>query len=85
MSAGPDDAVISDELNHASIIDSVRLVGKTVEKAVYKHNDLNDLEAKLKQTANKACRWVVTDGVFSMEGDVAPLEVSCFAKNIGRC
>lgn len=71
--AGPDDAVISDELNHASIIDSVRLVGKTVEKAVYKHNDLSDLEAKLKQTANKACRWVVTDGVFSMEGDVAPL------------
>jgi glycine C-acetyltransferase len=70
---GPDDAVISDELNHASIIDSIRLVGKSVEKAVYKHSDLNDLEAKLKQFAGKACRWVVTDGVFSMEGDVAHL------------
>jgi glycine C-acetyltransferase len=70
---GPDDAVISDELNHASIIDSIRLVGKTVEKAVYKHSDLNDLETKLKQFAGKACRWVVTDGVFSMEGDVAHL------------
>ena len=79
--AGPDDAVVSDELNHASIIDSVRLVGKTVGKAVYKHNDLNDLEAKLKQTANKACRWVVTDGVFSMEGDVAPLaEISALCQ-----
>lgn len=70
---GPADAVISDELNHASIIDSIRLVGKSVEKAVYKHSDLNDLEAKLKQFAGKACRWVVTDGVFSMEGDVAHL------------
>jgi glycine C-acetyltransferase len=71
--AGPDDAILSDELNHASIIDSIRLVGKTTERAVYKHNDLNDLEAKLKATRNKACRWVVTDGVFSMEGDVCPL------------
>jgi glycine C-acetyltransferase len=70
---GPDDAILSDELNHASIIDSIRLVGKTTERAVYKHNDLNDLEAKLKATRNKACRWVVTDGVFSMEGDVCPL------------
>ncbi len=71
--AGPEDAVLSDELNHASIIDSIRLVGKTVEKAVYKHSDLDDLETKLKQFENKACRWVVTDGVFSMEGDVANL------------
>ncbi len=70
---GPDDAVISDALNHASIIDSIRHCGKTVEKAVYAHNDLSDLEAKLKQFASKSCRWVVTDGVFSMEGDVAPL------------
>lgn len=70
---GPEDAVISDELNHASIIDSIRLVGKTVEKAVYKHSDLNDLEAMLRKFAGKACRWVVTDGVFSMEGDVAHL------------
>ena len=71
--AGPDDAIISDELNHASIIDSIRLVNKATERAVYKHNDLADLEAKLKASKDKACRWVVTDGVFSMEGDVCPL------------
>lgn len=71
--AGPDDAIISDELNHASIIDSIRLVNKATERAVYKHNDLADLEAKLQATRHKACRWVVTDGVFSMEGDLCPL------------
>ncbi len=71
--AGPDDAIISDELNHASIIDSIRLVNKATERAVYKHNDLADLEAKLRATQHKACRWVVTDGVFSMEGDLCPL------------
>lgn len=70
---GPEDALLSDELNHASIIDGCRLVGKTVEKHVYRHADLNDLEAKLQATRQKKCRWVVTDGVFSMEGDVAPL------------
>lgn len=70
---GPEDALLSDELNHASIIDGCRLVGKTVEKHVYLHADLNDLEAKLQATQQKKCRWVVTDGVFSMEGDVAPL------------
>ncbi len=71
--AGPDDAILSDELNHASIIDSIRLVGKATERVVYKHNDLGDLEQKLQATRHKACRWVVTDGVFSMEGDVCPL------------
>jgi glycine C-acetyltransferase len=71
--AGPDDVILSDELNHASIIDSCRLVGKTVEKAVYRHSDMNELEGKLKHFAGKSCRWVVTDGVFSMEGDVAKL------------
>ncbi len=70
---GPDDVILSDELNHASIIDGIRLVPRAIERAVYKHSDLADLEAKLKQHAGKACRWVVTDGVFSMEGDVAPL------------
>src|SRR5688500_10629857 len=70
---GPDDAILSDELNHASIIDSIRLVGKTTGREVYRHSDLVDLEAKLKVHAGKACRWVVTDGVFSMEGDVARL------------
>src|SRR6187402_1419311 len=71
--AGPDDAIISDELNHASIIDSIRLVNKATERAVYKHNDLADLEQKLQAARHKACRWVVTDGVFSMEGDLCPL------------
>jgi glycine C-acetyltransferase len=71
--AGPDDVILSDELNHASIIDGIRLVPRGTERAVYKHSDLTDLEAKLKQHQAKACRWVVTDGVFSMEGDVALL------------
>lgn len=71
--AGPDDILLSDELNHASIIDGCRLVGRSVEKQVYRHADLEDLETKLKGAMHKACRWVITDGVFSMEGDVAPL------------
>src|SRR5262245_21626488 len=70
---GPDDVILSDELNHASIIDSIRLVSKSIPREVYKHSDLADLEAKLKAHVGKACRWVVTDGVFSMEGDVAKL------------
>ena len=70
---GPDDVILSDELNHASIIDSIRLVSKAIPREVYKHSDLADLEAKLKVHAGRACRWVVTDGVFSMEGDVARL------------
>ena len=71
--AGPDDILLSDELNHASIIDGCRLVSKKVEKQVYKHNDLEDLESKLKASAAKECRWVIADGVFSMEGDVVHL------------
>jgi glycine C-acetyltransferase len=71
--AGPDDVILSDELNHASIIDSIRLVSKSIPREVYKHSDLEELETKLKAHAGKACRWVVTDGVFSMEGDVAKL------------
>ena len=67
------DAVISDELNHASIIDGCRLVSKGVGKHVYKHADMTDLEEKLKLTANAGAVLVVTDGVFSMEGDIAPL------------
>jgi glycine C-acetyltransferase len=70
--AAEDDVIISDELNHASIIDAARLVRKT-ERAIFKHSDMEDLEAKLRQYADKACRWVVTDGVFSMEGDTANL------------
>ena len=70
---GPDDVILSDALNHASIIDSIRLVSKSIAREVYQHSDLADLETKLKAHAGKACRWVVTDGVFSMEGDVAKL------------
>jgi glycine C-acetyltransferase len=70
---GPDDVILSDALNHASIIDSIRLVSKSTPREVYPHSDLADLEARLKAHAGKACRWVVTDGVFSMEGDVARL------------
>ncbi len=71
--AAEGDIILSDELNHASIIDSIRLVSKSIPREVYKHSDLADLEAKLKPHQQKPCRWVVTDGVFSMEGDVAKL------------
>jgi glycine C-acetyltransferase len=71
--SGPDDILISDELNHASIIDGCRLVAKTVKKQIYKHSDLNDLEEKLKSAMDHPTRWVITDGVFSMEGDVCHL------------
>lgn len=71
--AEENDIVLSDELNHASIIDSCRLVRKA-QRGVYKHNDLADLENKLKEAKDKSVRWVVTDGVFSMEGDVADLK-----------
>lgn len=71
--SAPGDVLLSDELNHASIIDGCRLVSKKVERQVYKHSDLEDLEAKLQAAADAPCRWVITDGVFSMEGDVAKL------------
>ena len=70
-----EDAIISDELNHASIIDGVRLC-----KAVryrYKHADMNDLEAKLRESQSQRFRIIVTDGVFSMDGDIAPLDKIC--------
>jgi glycine C-acetyltransferase len=70
---GPEDAVLSDELNHASIIDGLRLMAKSVHKKVYRHSDVQQLESLLKETQSHPCRWVVTDGVFSMEGDVARL------------
>ncbi|NQU75399.1 MAG: aminotransferase class I/II-fold pyridoxal phosphate-dependent enzyme, partial [Planctomycetes bacterium] len=68
----PEDVIISDELNHASLIDGCRLTRKT-ERVIYKHSDLDDLEAALKKHADKQVRWVITDGVFSMEGDIADL------------
>jgi glycine C-acetyltransferase len=69
------DVVISDQLNHASIIDGMRLAKGIVkcETAVYKHSDMADLEQKLKAAASKRMRVVVTDGIFSMEGDIARL------------
>ncbi len=67
------DVVISDELNHASIIDGCRLVGKGVLKKVYKHSDMADLEQRLIETKDCGVALVVTDGVFSMEGDICKL------------
>ncbi|GCC33346.1 2-amino-3-ketobutyrate coenzyme A ligase, mitochondrial [Chiloscyllium punctatum] len=71
----PEDAILSDELNHASIIDGVRLC--KANKYRYKHLDLCDLEAKLKEAQKHRMRLIVTDGVFSMDGDVAPLKEIC--------
>lgn len=69
---GPEDAVISDSLNHASIIDGIRLC--KAQRHRYNHLDMKDLEEKLKATANVRHRVIVTDGVFSMDGDIAPLD-----------
>ena len=70
-----DDLVLSDQLNHASIIDGVRLA-KSITKCqtgVYKHGDLDDLRAKLAAASDRRVKMVITDGVFSMEGSIAPL------------
>jgi len=72
---GEEDALFSDELNHASIIDGVRLC--KAERRRYKHLDLRDLENHLRQTLNRRLRLIVTDGAFSMDGDLAPLEGIC--------
>ncbi|MFL6583178.1 MAG: glycine C-acetyltransferase [Chthoniobacterales bacterium] len=69
---GPEDAVISDELNHASIIDGIRLC--KAQRQRYKHNDMADLEAKLKEAANTKVKLIATDGCFSMDGTIADLE-----------
>ena len=70
-----EDALISDELNHASIIDGIRLC--KAERHRYKHADMRDLEHHLKESQNKRFRMIVTDGVFSMDGDVAKLDEIC--------
>ncbi len=72
---GEQDAIITDELNHASIIDAIRL--SKAERHIFKHMDTADLEEKLKATAGKRLRVVATDGVFSMDGDIAPLKEIC--------
>jgi glycine C-acetyltransferase len=72
---GEDDAIISDALNHASIIDGIRLC--KAERHRYDHDDLNDLEAKLEATQTKRLRMIATDGVFSMDGDIARVDQIC--------
>jgi len=69
----PGDTVISDELNHASIIDGCRMVAKGVNKAVFAHADMAALESRLKECQASSTTLIVTDGVFSMEGDIARL------------
>ena len=72
---GPEDAVISDELNHASIIDGVRLC--KARRFRYKNNDMDDLESRLKEAADARFRVIATDGVFSMDGVIANLAGVC--------
>jgi glycine C-acetyltransferase len=72
---GEEDAIISDALNHASIIDGVRLC--KAERGRYAHDDLDDLDAKLAATADRRIRMIATDGVFSMDGDIARLDAIC--------
>ena len=72
---GDADAIISDALNHASIIDGIRLC--KAERHRYEHDDLADLEAKLVATRSKRLRMVATDGVFSMDGDIARVDAIC--------
>ena len=69
---GPEDAIISDELNHASIIDGIRLC--KAQRHRYSHNDMISLEEKLKETESCRARIIVTDGVFSMDGTIAQLD-----------
>ncbi|HWN67164.1 MAG TPA: glycine C-acetyltransferase, partial [Haliangium sp.] len=70
-----EDAVISDELNHASIIDGIRLC--KAERHRYKHDDLDDLERTLEETQSARLRMIVTDGAFSMDGTIARLDQIC--------
>jgi len=70
-----DDVIISDRLNHASIIDGVRLC--KAERRIFQHMDMEDLEKHLKETQNKRFRVIATDGVFSMDGDIAKLDEIC--------
>ncbi len=72
---GPEDAVISDELNHASIIDGVRLC--KAQRFRYQNNNMEELEAKLKEARNARFRLIATDGVFSMDGYLANLPAIC--------
>lgn len=72
---GKEDIVISDQLNHASVIDAIRLARNIskCQSAVYAHSDMDDLETKLRAASSHRLKLVITDGVFSMEGDIAKL------------
>jgi glycine C-acetyltransferase len=70
-----EDAIISDELNHASIIDGIRLC--KAQRFRYRNNDMADLEAKLREAQGARCRLIATDGVFSMDGYIANLPAIC--------
>jgi glycine C-acetyltransferase len=70
-----EDAIISDELNHASIIDGIRLC--KAQRYRYKHSDMEDLEEQLKKASSQRFRIIVTDGVFSMDGDLAKMDEIC--------
>jgi glycine C-acetyltransferase len=72
---GPESAIISDSLNHASIIDGVRLC--KAQRFRYQHNDMQDLETKLKEAYTASQKIIVTDGVFSMDGTIAQLDKIC--------
>ncbi len=72
---GEEDAIISDELNHASIIDGVR--GSKANRLRFKHADMGDLEEKLKEATGSRFKMIATDGVFSMDGDIARLDMIC--------
>jgi glycine C-acetyltransferase len=72
---GAEDAIITDQLNHASIIDGIRLC--KAQRLIYKHSDMGDLEEKLKETQGVRYRLVATDGVFSMNGNIAKLDEIC--------
>lgn len=72
---GPDDVVISDALNHASIIDGIRLC--KAKRKVYKHVDMAELELRLEESREAPVKLIASDGVFSMHGDIAPLQEIC--------
>ena len=72
---GPEDAILSDELNHASIIDGIRLC--KAQRLRYRNNDMADLEARLQEAAGARFKMIATDGVFSMDGFIANLAAIC--------
>ncbi|GAB4375550.1 MAG: glycine C-acetyltransferase [Acidobacteriota bacterium] len=72
---GEQDAIVTDRLNHASIIDGIRLC--KAKRFIFEHGNLDDLEAKLREASSCRFRMIATDGVFSMDGDVAPLPEIC--------